>query len=64
VSSEAQRWPVGRGIKSVSIDLDGTLLDTLDDLAAVVAIARENEFSGPEIIEMPANNLSVIFRRI
>ena len=33
------------------------------DLAAVVAIARENEFSGPEIIEMPANNLSVIFRR-
>jgi hypothetical protein len=33
------------------------------DLAAVVAIARENEFSGPEIIEMPANNLSVIFLR-
>jgi hypothetical protein len=34
------------------------------DLAAVAAIARENEFSAPEIIEMPANNLSVIFRRI
>lgn len=36
----------------------------LRDLAAVAAIARENEFSAPEIIEMPANNLSVIFRRI
>jgi hypothetical protein len=33
------------------------------DLAAVAAMARENGFSKPEIIEMPANNLSVIFRR-
>ena len=36
----------------------------LRDLTAVVTIARANEFSAPEIIEMPANNLSVIFRRI
>jgi hypothetical protein len=36
----------------------------LRDLAAVAAVARENEFSAPDIIEMPANNLSVIFRRI
>jgi len=35
----------------------------LRDLAAVAAVARENEFSAPEVIEMPANNLSVIFRR-
>jgi hypothetical protein len=35
----------------------------LRDLAAVAAIARD-KFSAPEIIEMPANNLSVIFRRI
>jgi len=36
----------------------------LRDLDEVVALARENEFSEPQIIEMPANNLSVIFRRI
>jgi hypothetical protein len=36
----------------------------LRDLAAVTAVARENEFSSPQIVEMPANNLSLIFRRI
>ena len=36
----------------------------LRDLADVAAIARSNDFSAPEIIEMPANNLSVIFRKI
>ncbi len=35
----------------------------LRDLAAVAALAHENEFMGPEVIEMPANNLSVIFRK-
>jgi len=33
VNSGAKRWPDGRGIKSVSIDLDGTLIDTCADLA-------------------------------
>ncbi|CAM5296631.1 SAM-dependent methyltransferase OS=Afipia felis OX=1035 GN=BN961_04087 PE=4 SV=1 [Afipia felis] len=32
----------------------------LDDVAA---LAREAEFSGPEVTPMPANNLSVVFRR-
>ncbi|WP_374545527.1 DUF938 domain-containing protein [Rhodoblastus sp.] len=36
----------------------------LRDLDAVTAVARENEFSAPKVIEMPANNLSLIFRRI
>ncbi len=36
----------------------------LRDLADVAALARENEFSAPHIVEMPANNLSVIFRRL
>ncbi|MCI4677200.1 class I SAM-dependent methyltransferase [Rhodoblastus acidophilus] len=36
----------------------------LRDLAAVEAVARDNDFSAPRIVEMPANNLSVIFRRI
>lgn len=35
----------------------------LRDLAAVTAVARGNDFSLAEIVEMPANNLSVIFRR-
>jgi SAM-dependent methyltransferase len=35
----------------------------LRDLAAVEAVARENDFSLAEVVEMPANNLSVIFRR-
>ena len=35
----------------------------LRDLAAVIEVARENEFMGPEVIEMPANNLSLIFRK-
>jgi hypothetical protein len=33
------------------------------DLEEVVACAKENAFGGPEIVEMPANNLSLIFRR-
>ena len=36
----------------------------LRDLAAVAEVARENAFSAPEVIEMPSNNLSVIFRGI
>jgi len=33
------------------------------DLEDVAACANENGFSTPEIVEMPANNLSLIFRR-
>ena len=33
------------------------------DLAEVAACANENGFGAPEIVEMPANNLSLIFRR-
>lgn len=36
----------------------------LRDLEAVTALARDNGFSGPAITEMPANNLSVAFRRM
>jgi hypothetical protein len=36
----------------------------LRDLEAVAAIAQSVGFSVPTIIEMPANNLSVVFRRI
>jgi len=36
-------------------------LRQLDDVAA---LAREAGFSGPEVTPMPANNLSVVFRRI
>jgi Protein of unknown function (DUF938) len=35
----------------------------LRDLSAVAALARDNGFAPPEVLEMPANNLSVIFRR-
>lgn len=36
----------------------------LRDLEAVTALAHDHGFSGPAITEMPANNLSVVFRRI
>ncbi|MGD9837676.1 MAG: DUF938 domain-containing protein [Afipia sp.] len=36
----------------------------LRDLEAVAALAQNNGFSGPAITEMPANNLSVVFRRV
>ena len=36
----------------------------LRDLEAVAAVAQSAGFSVPTIIEMPANNLSVVFRRI
>jgi hypothetical protein len=36
----------------------------LRDLEAVAAIARSAGFSAPVVTEMPANNLSVVFRRI
>ncbi|HEY5793805.1 MAG TPA: DUF938 domain-containing protein [Bosea sp. (in: a-proteobacteria)] len=35
----------------------------LRDLGEVAALATEAGFGGPEVIEMPANNLSVVFRR-
>jgi SAM-dependent methyltransferase len=35
----------------------------LRELAAVAALAAEAGFGAPEVIEMPANNLSVVFRR-
>lgn len=35
----------------------------LRDLDAVAALAAEAGFGAPEVIEMPANNLSVIFRK-
>jgi SAM-dependent methyltransferase len=31
------------------------------DLAAVAALAREHGFSPPHVVEMPANNLSLVF---
>ncbi|HEY8124652.1 MAG TPA: DUF938 domain-containing protein [Methylocystis sp.] len=34
------------------------------DLEDVVACAREKGFGAPQIVDMPANNLSVIFYRI
>jgi hypothetical protein len=36
----------------------------LRDLEAVAAIARSVGFSAPGVTEMPANNLSVLFRRM
>jgi len=33
------------------------------DLEAVTELAADNGFGAPEVVEMPANNLSVIFRR-
>lgn len=36
----------------------------LRDLETVAALARTEGFSAPAIIEMPANNLSVVFRRL
>ena len=36
----------------------------LRDLAAVAEIAQSVGFSVPSVTEMPANNLSVVFRRI
>jgi hypothetical protein len=33
------------------------------DLEAVAALAAEAGFAPPTIVEMPANNLSVLFRR-
>jgi hypothetical protein len=35
----------------------------LRELDAVTALAKSAGFSGPQVIEMPANNLSVVFRR-
>ncbi|HAO41664.1 MAG TPA: SAM-dependent methyltransferase, partial [Afipia sp.] len=36
----------------------------LRDLEAVAELARTEGFSAPAITEMPANNLSVVFRRM
>jgi len=36
----------------------------LRDLEAVAATAQTLGFAGPVITEMPANNLSVVFRRV
>ncbi len=33
------------------------------DLSEVAALAQRNGFAAPEMVQMPANNLSVIFRR-
>ena len=35
----------------------------LRDLETVAGLAASSGFAAPEIIDMPANNLSVIFRR-
>jgi hypothetical protein len=48
---------------------DGSLRDRdpnwgLRDLEEVVATAQSVGFSAPVITEMPANNLSVVFRRM
>jgi hypothetical protein len=34
------------------------------DLEAVAALAAANGFATPEIVAMPANNFSLIFRRV
>jgi SAM-dependent methyltransferase len=34
------------------------------DLEAVTELAHREGFSGPEIVEMPANNLSLLFKRL
>jgi hypothetical protein len=34
------------------------------DIETVAACAKNSGFSGPEIVAMPANNLSVVFRRL
>jgi hypothetical protein len=34
------------------------------DLEAVAGVAADNGFGPPEVVEMPANNFSVIFRRV
>ncbi|MBB4198470.1 SAM-dependent methyltransferase [Rhodoblastus sphagnicola] len=34
------------------------------DLEAVAAVAEDHGFGPPDIVEMPANNLSVMFRRV
>lgn len=36
----------------------------LRDLESVAALARDAGFSAPAVTEMPANNLSVVFRRV
>ena len=36
----------------------------LRDLAALCAVAQDNDFYGPDIIEMPDHRLSLIFRRL
>ncbi|MFX9058106.1 DUF938 domain-containing protein [Acinetobacter baumannii] len=36
----------------------------LRDLETVAELARTEGFSAPAITEMPANNLSVVFRRV
>lgn len=36
----------------------------LRDLADVTALAHAAGFAGPEVTEMPANNLSVVFRKV
>ncbi len=36
----------------------------LRDLADVARLAHATGFSGPQVTEMPANNLSVVFRRV
>jgi hypothetical protein len=43
---------------------DRNLTWGLRDLEAVAAIAQSVGFSVPAVTEMPANNLSVVFRRI
>lgn len=34
------------------------------DLEAVTELAHGQDFAGPEIVEMPANNLSLLFKRV
>jgi hypothetical protein len=36
----------------------------LRNLETVAELARDSGFTGPVITEMPANNLSVVFRRV
>lgn len=61
-------WRDGVAPAPSNLDFDASLraqnpewgLRAVEQLAA---LAAENDFSAPEIVEMPANNLSLIFRR-
>jgi Protein of unknown function (DUF938) len=61
-AKDSQRPPATR--HSIGAGRDRNPNWGLRDLEAVAATAHALGFSGPVITEMPANNLSVVFRRM